>query len=68
MLGIRDGYPGSRILMFFHPLCQISDPGSHNKKEEDIFLSYLFCSYKVYKIENYIFEQEPNGTEEIVAN
>jgi hypothetical protein len=46
-------YPGSWILIY---PSRIPDPGSKNSNNKDL-LSYLFCSYKFHKIENYfIFE------------
>ncbi len=55
VLRIREVYLGSRILIFVHPGSWISDPGSKNSnKSEKNLLSYIFCSHKNHKIENYI--------------
>ncbi len=55
MLRIRDVYPGSRILIFVHPGSRSPDPKTATKeRSEKNLLSYLFCSHKNHKIENYI--------------
>jgi hypothetical protein len=52
VLRIRDVYPGSWILIF-HP-SRIPDPKTSRKERgEKKILSYLFCSHKFHKIENY---------------
>jgi hypothetical protein len=54
----------SRIPIFTHPGSRISDPGSKNSNKRGVkknLLSYLFCSHKFRKIENYfIFEMLKN--------
>ncbi len=59
VLRIRDVYPGSRILIFAHPVSRIPDLGSRIQKQQQKrrvkkkLLSYLICSHKFHKIENY---------------
>jgi hypothetical protein len=58
VLRIPDVYPGFRILIFVHPGSRISNPGSKNSNKrggEKNLLSYLFCSHKNHKTENYIY-------------
>jgi hypothetical protein len=49
---------GFRILIFTHPRSRIPDPTTATKERgEKKLMSYLFCSHKFHKIENYfIFE------------
>jgi hypothetical protein len=55
-------YPGSRILIFIYPGSNFSN----KKGEGKILLSYLICSHKFHKIENYvIFEQSQKKFEQI---
>jgi hypothetical protein len=60
VLRIRDVYPGSRILVLSipDPGRRIPDPKTTTKERgEKNLLSYLFCSHKFHKTENYfIFE------------
>ncbi len=59
MLGIRDVYPGSRILIFTHPGSRIPDLGSHIQKQQQkrevkkISCHTFLCSHKFHKIVNY---------------
>ncbi len=56
---IRDGYPGSRILIFIHPGTRIPDPTTAPKEEgrKTFFSLNIFSSYKYHKIlNNFIFE------------
>jgi hypothetical protein len=56
VLRIRDVYPGSRILIFTHPGSRIQKQQQKRGVKKKV-LSYLFCSHKFHKIENYfIFE------------
>jgi hypothetical protein len=48
---IRNKHPGSRILIFIYPGSRIQQ---HHKRIGKKLLSYLFCSHKFNKIENYL--------------
>jgi hypothetical protein len=51
---IPDVYPGFRILIFTHPGSRIPDPKTATKERgEKNMMSYLFCSLKFHKTENY---------------
>ncbi len=59
MLRIRDVYPGSRILIFTHPVSRIPDLGSRIQKqqqergEKKLSCHTFLCSNKFHKIGNY---------------
>jgi hypothetical protein len=68
MLQFRDVYPRSRILIFIYPGSRIPDAGSwipdpgaqiqpqqqkRQGKKSFVLRSYLYCSQKYHKTENY---------------
>jgi hypothetical protein len=64
VLRIQDVYPGSRILIFTHPVSWIPDLGSRildpktatKEMVEKNLLSYLFVATNFTKFEYFIFE------------
>jgi hypothetical protein len=55
VLQIRDVYPGSRILILIYPGSRIQQQQQTRRGKNK---SYLFCSHKYHRTENYfIFEQ-----------